>query len=165
MLRDIETMWLCREALAETRHLLVVRGERRLAAAVELPEVLELLGRRVLGGQPCGFRFEKCSRGQKLIGLVLGGYVDECAERGAQVHPSLCLHALQCLPNGLPADPQLRRQIVFHQVLTRLQLRGDDHLDESVVNRLAQRCRTLDGWRPGPRGRSSEAPRAGRVNG
>jgi hypothetical protein len=41
-------------------------------------------------------------------------------------------------------------------VLTWLQLRSDDHLHESVVDRLAQRCRTLDGWRPGPRGCSTE---------
>jgi hypothetical protein len=62
----------------------------------------------VLGGQPCGFRFEEGSRDQKLIGLVFGGHVHECAERGSQVYPSLSLHALQRFPNGLPADPQLR---------------------------------------------------------
>jgi hypothetical protein len=108
------------------------------------------------GGQPCGFCFKEGSRGQKLIGLVFGGHVHERAESGSQVYPPLSLHALQCLPNGLSADAQLRRQIVLHQVLTRLQLRGDDHLDESVVNRLAERCRTLDRWRSGPRGSSTE---------
>ncbi len=80
----------------------------------------------------------------------------ERAQRRAQVHPALSLHALQRFPHGLPADPQLRSQIVFHQVRTRLQLRSDDHLDEGVVNRLAQRCRTLDGWRPGPGGSTTE---------
>ena len=105
LLRDIETMWLCKEALAATRPFLIVGLECRLAAAVQLPQMLELLGRRVLGCEPCGFRFEQCPRGQQLIGLVLGRYVDERAEGGAQVHPSLCLHALQRLTNGLPADP------------------------------------------------------------
>jgi hypothetical protein len=150
LLRDIETMWLCKEALtATTPSWSSAAG----AAAVQRPEVVDLLGRRVLGGQPCGFRFEQGSRGEKLIGLVFGGHVHKCAESGAQVHPSLSLHALQRFPHGLPTDPQLRCQIVFYQVLTRLQLRSDDHLDEGVVNRLAQRCRTLYGWRPGPRGR------------
>ena len=86
-------------------HFLIVGLECRLSTAVQLPEMLELLGRRVLGCEPCGFRFEQCPRGQQLIGLVLGRYVDERAEGGAQVHPSLCLHALQRLTNGLPADP------------------------------------------------------------
>ena len=121
--------------------------------------MLDLLGRRLLGGQPCGFRFEKGSRGEKLIGLGLGGYVDECAERGAQIHPALSVHALQRLPNGLPADPQRAARSFLDQMLTRLQLASDDHLDEGVVNRLAQRCRTLDGWRPGPRGGSTEYAR------
>ena len=68
--------------------------------------MLDLIGRRLLGGQSCGFRFEKTSCGEKLIGLGLGGHVDECAESGAQIYPALSLHALQCLPNGLSADAQ-----------------------------------------------------------
>jgi hypothetical protein len=44
--------------------LQVVRGERLLADALEFPEALDLLGRRLLGGQPCGFRFEKAARGE-----------------------------------------------------------------------------------------------------
>ncbi len=87
--------------------------------------------------------------------------MDECAERGAQIHPALGVHALQCLPNGLPADPQRSRQIFLDQMLTRLQLASDDHLDEGFEDRLAQRCGTLYERRPAPRGGSTEYARGG----
>jgi hypothetical protein len=48
-----------------------------------------------------------------LIGLGVGGHVDERAERRAQVHPTLALQALQRLPNRLPADPELSCQLVL----------------------------------------------------
>ena len=86
---------------------------------------------------------EQGAHGEKLIGLGIGGGVDERAESGAKVHPALALHALQRLPNRLPADPELGGQLVFDQVRTRLQLTTDDHFDENVVHRLPQRCRTL----------------------
>jgi hypothetical protein len=84
--------------------------------------------------------------------------VDECAERGAQIHPALGVHALQCLTYGLPADPQGSSQIFLDQMLTRLQLACDDHLDEGLEDRLAQRCRTFDEWRLRPRSFSESAP-------
>ena len=63
--------------------------------------------------------------------------MDECAERGTQIHPALGVHALQRLPNGLPADRQRGREIFLDQMLTRLQLMSDDHLDEGVEDCLA----------------------------
>ena len=122
---------------------LVVVGERLLPGALELPEVLDVLRCRGAGRQPGGLRLEQGPHSEKLIGLGIGGGVDERAESGAKVHPALALHALQRLPNRLPADPELGRQLVFDQVRTRLQLTSDDHFDENVVHRLPQRCRTL----------------------
>ena len=80
--------------------------------------------------------------------------MDECAEGGPQIHPTLTLHALQRFPHRLPADPELGGQLVFDEVLARLQLARDDHLDEDVVHRLAQWRWTFQ-WGPdGPAGRT-----------
>ena len=64
LLPDMVTIWVCRAAFAATRTSWSSSGERLLADALELPEVLDLLGRRLLGGQPGGFRFEKAARGE-----------------------------------------------------------------------------------------------------
>jgi hypothetical protein len=71
------------------------------------------------------------------------------------------VHALQCLPHGLPADTQRSRQIFLDQMLTWLQLASDDHLDEGFEDRLAQRCGTLYERRPVPRSSSTEYARGG----
>ena len=115
---------------------LVTVGERLLPGALQLPEVLDLLRCRQLCGKPGRLRLEQGAHGEKLIGLVIGGYVDERAEGGAQIHPALALHALQGFPNGLPADPELGCQLVFDEVLARLQFASDDHFDEDVIYRL-----------------------------
>src|ERR1700687_2881101 len=100
--------------------LLVVAGERFLPCALELPEMLDLLWRRLPGGQPGGLRLEQGAHGEKLIGLGVGGHVDERAESRAQVNPTLALQALQRLPNWLPAYPGLSCQVVFELGLYRL---------------------------------------------
>ncbi len=60
---------------------------------------------------------------------------------GRRVDPPLGLQPLQRLPDGLPADSQLRSQLVLHQVLSRKQRAGDDHLGQGLVDSLAKRLR------------------------
>jgi hypothetical protein len=43
---------------------------------------------------------------------------------------------LQCLPDWLAAHPQLSREFVLDQVITRLQLTIDYHLGDDVIDRL-----------------------------
>jgi hypothetical protein len=70
------------------------------------------------------------------------------AQRRAQVHPAFGMHALQRFSDRLPTDSECIGQILLDQMLTWLQLTSDDHLDEGLEDSLAQRCGTLDDWRP-----------------
>jgi hypothetical protein len=74
--------------------------------------------------------------------------VDERAQGGAKVDPTFGVHALQSFSDGLPADPERIGQILLDQMLTRLQLASDYHLDEGLEDCLAQRCGTLDNRPP-----------------
>jgi hypothetical protein len=72
------------------------------------------------------------------------------------------VHALQCFSDGLPADSERIGQILLDQMLTRLQLASDDHLDEGLENCLAQRCGTLDNRRRFPRRGATKDAHGGR---
>jgi hypothetical protein len=71
------------------------------------------------------------------------------------------MHALQSFSDGLPADPERFGQIFLDQMLTRLQLASDYHLDEGLENCLAQRCGTLDNRPPFPRRGATKDARGG----
>ena len=79
--------------------------------------MLDLLRRRQLGGKPGRLRLEQGARGEKLIGLVIGGYVDERAEGGAQIHPALVCMRCSASRTGCLLTPSWAARLVFDEVL------------------------------------------------
>ena len=70
--------------------------------------------------------------------------MDEGTLTGPQVDPAFRLELLERFAHGLAADPEVVSQLPFAEVLPRLQLPADDHLEDGFEDREAQGHRTGD---------------------
>jgi MFS family permease len=136
---------LCMESMVRQRGRAQVTGlDRGVAVRPDGPQPGHSDGIGIARRQAGRLGLQQLTHVQQLIHLGAGGHVHVGTQAGAQVDPALGFHPVQCLADGLAADPELTREVGLHQVLARLQVAAGDQVDQRVVYRLAQRYRSLN---------------------